>query len=188
MGRFARDAPWLRKLFPPTGTPQTTQPSAVSDDVQLVENYQAGGQVAIPVPWFEATLIANGGSGVRSSILDPFVLLPTNPDPEVWRVFFMAVSSDGDPGAFSFNVEINLDGAAASVIQIANGVTIGATSTAQVAINSTFGLTAPVLLPITAAHRAVLTMIQTSAQGSSTVILTFHFYILKNPAGVTHYL
>lgn len=188
MGRFARGAPWLRSLFPPTGAPEVTQPSAVSDDVQLVENYQAGGQVQIPVPWYESTVIVNGGSGVRSTILDPFIILPTEPDPQVWRVFFMDVASDGDPATFSFNVELALDGGVVNVIQIANGVTIAATSTAKTAINSTFGLTAPILLPVSGHHRTAIRIMQTSSQGTSSVILTFNFYILKNPAGVTHYL
>jgi len=190
VGLFARDAPWLRKLFPPTTAPQVTQPGAVSDDVQLVENYQAGGQVALPPLWFANRITTNPGAGNRSIILDPNLLLPVGYDPQVWRIFFLSVFSDGDPATFSFNVQIELDvdGANPTTVQIANGVTIGATSTARVAINSTFGLTSPILLPMFDSQRCGLVMLQTSAQGVGTVSLNYSYYILRNPAGVTHYL
>lgn len=189
MGRFARDAPWIRRLFPPTGTPQTIQPSAVSDDVQLTENYMAGGQVQDPRPWFHTTiLLPNPGVGSGLQILDvnSFVAADT---PEVWRVFFMDVQTDGDPVTFSFNLQIQFEfDFTTSVVQIADGVTVGATVTRPVAINSTFGFTAPLLLASGAGDSCNLNIIQTSPQGAATVNLLFHFYILRNPAGVTHYL
>lgn len=43
MAGFARAAEWLRRIFPPSVNPGTRFPDIVSDDVQLVQQYDAGG-------------------------------------------------------------------------------------------------------------------------------------------------
>lgn len=43
MSQFSRRARWLNALFPSSVAPQRTDPSVVSEDVSLVQQYDAGG-------------------------------------------------------------------------------------------------------------------------------------------------
>jgi len=48
---FSRRARWLQELFPASVAPKVRDPSSVSDDVSLVQQYDGGG-VGFPIPTF----------------------------------------------------------------------------------------------------------------------------------------
>jgi len=49
LSQFSRRARWLQRLFPPSVLPGRSDPSIVSDDVSLVQTYDAGGLGLEPI-------------------------------------------------------------------------------------------------------------------------------------------
>jgi len=67
LSQFSRRARWLNSLFPASVTPQIQDPGVVSEDVSLVQSYDAGGQgfASLTFPGPEAT------AGVLVEITNP---------------------------------------------------------------------------------------------------------------------
>lgn len=86
MGGFSRRARWLNRLFPPSEAPATQDPSTLSDDVSLVQQYDGGGLgfPASPTNWFLAEV--TGPVGIAGS----FILL-ANDDDSLARIFTASV-------------------------------------------------------------------------------------------------
>ncbi len=188
MGRFTREAPWLRKLFPASGAPATKQPSAVSDDVQLTNLYLAGGQVQNPPAWLFTQAGNNPGTGNTLTVLAPISF--TFAGPEVWRIFFMSViASPGPTSSFSFDISLNFPATGLDVTLV-TGLAILAGITSP----TTVPLPGPLILPsdlssnvgINGSVNIVLT--QTAGPAAADFVLFSEYYILRNPKGVAHYL
>lgn len=184
MARFSRDAAWLRALFPPTGTPRTQQPSAVSDDIQLTEVYTAGGQVALPNNYWLRFSANNPGPNARVLVIDP-----QPADPEVWRIFFMSLEVDTGPAAiFSGNLYIinTTQPTPFSEVIIQKGLTVGATD----ALATPWDVRTPVIIGSSGVDqsRNQIWFEQTSSQAGALEGLIFRAYIQRNPRGSTHYL
>jgi len=113
MGRFIRDAPWIRRIFTPSTAPATKQPFAVSDDVQLTHPYLADGQTALPPLWHVTTSWVNPGQDLVTSMIDPIALGATVD--EIWRIWAMDFSIGGGP-ATDFKFVLELAGPTTDVI------------------------------------------------------------------------
>lgn len=184
MGRFARPANYLRFLFPPTGTPPTQRPSAVRDDVQLVEQYTAGGQIALAETYLLAVSNANPGPGNVQTILDPVTQFGLT-EPEVLRLFFVDIQISAGPAAI-YSVDLSVQNAGTTAeCQIQKGFTIGATD----ARPTVWDVQGPLILVADPnGTQNVLRATQTSAQAASAETVLYHFLLQRNQRGSTHYL
>lgn len=204
MARFALDAPWIRRIFNPSGIPATRQPYAVSDDVQLTHRYLAGGQVAHPSLWVRREDgVANPGPGNRVTIIAPVSYV--GDVPEMWRIFFIGLQIAGTPSSdFTFNLEVTYP-PSGDIITIAEKILIGngevqevpiwplqravTGSESQQATHQSYG--GPLMLPgypVDLGGSVNLQILQLSAQVASTEVLNFGYYVLRNQIGVAHEL
>jgi len=210
VGRFTRDAPWIRRIFPPSSTPATRQPSAVSEDIQLTQDYLAWGQTQDAVLWLSTFDFGNPGIGANVAIIDPSAgtMGPIPTEPEVWRVFFMSLQIPGTPASdFTFSLQIGITNPTLAVtfsefamIDIAQGeptqlYPICKTQSQGVPPTLTtpgYGQSSPLLLPFNPdqapAHGPTVQLVQHSAQVVSTETLRVVAYIMRNPRGVAHVL
>lgn len=190
MGRFTRDAPWLRKLFPASGAPATKQPSAVSEDVQLTNLYLAGGQVQDPPAWIFTQTVPNPGNNAVATILAPISFALQGP--EVWRVFFMSIRAitPGPTTDFGFDIRLNFPATGLSVMLVTGlGIFAGIIASTTVPLGSPLVLptdeTSNVIAPSASVN---VQLFQTSGDAAATFNLVAEYYILRNPKGVAHYL
>lgn len=63
MSQFSRRARWLESLFPPSVAPRAADPTILSDDVSLVQSYDAGGY-GISAPQFNAVFDTVSGAEI----------------------------------------------------------------------------------------------------------------------------
>lgn len=189
MGRFSKDASWLRKMFPPTGTPATRVPSAVSEDIQLGQDYLAGGQVQDPPLWNHRVTVSNPGNGLSKTVLAPISFAFKGP--EVWRVFFMDVSATapGPTTNLSFDVHIDFPATFRDVMIVRDvSILAGITQGQPISFN------APLILPTDQTGNVGINLSQnlvikqTAGSGAADVTLQFDYFILRNQKGVAHYL
>ncbi len=199
MGRFSRDAPWIRRIFPASGVPATAQPSAVSEDIQLTQDYLANGQTQSPTTFFIRENIVNPGLNLSVGLVVPGAITTA---PEVWRVFYVSVRAPAGPVAdFDFFIQIDNPSIQRAVtisrlirILIADtrgmpvfptgGDGVPGTTSGGVWINSS-----PLILSSgESGQNSTLTLLQTSAQGVSTLGLEVTAYVLRNQVGLAHIL
>lgn len=211
MGRFSRDAPWIRRIFTPSGVPATRQPFAVSEDVQLTQQYLANGQTQGSNLWLNVvTNFGNPGQDNILNIIDPqnananpTGLVPT--EPEVWRVFFVSLQIVLSPvGDFIFDTLINLpntgdvtlgtqmglDNGQAQPTPIYPGSRYGSMGTNPLSTDADWTTTSPLLLPVDPSLDEVprFAIRQISGQAAGTETLVVASYILRNPQGLAHIL
>ena len=204
MGRFARDAPWIRRIFAPSGTPATRQPFQVSEDVQLTQDYLAHGQTQKPALFVYSDSVTNPGQNGSRSIINPHSSTPDLPI-ETWRVFFASLQIAATPvSGFDFTVRLRY-GPAANAVVISEVMRISNTESqpknvwpatavdcAEVAaLPENFHLNpAPVLLQSSPDldQVTVLEIFQVSAQAVGTETILVEAYILRNPIGIAHVL
>lgn len=189
MGRFTKPAEWLRHIFPASGVPATKQPSAVSEDIQLTQDYLAAGQVQDPPLWFHRVTVDNPGNGAQKTILAPISF--NFKGPEVWRVFFADVSAAAGGPTTSLLFDIHIDFPATfRDVMIIRDVSI----LAGITQGSRLPFDAPLLLPadqtsnIAPSLGANLIMKQTAGSAAGDIALQFDYFILRNQKGVPHYL
>jgi len=203
MGRFAREAPWIRRIFPASSAPATAVPSAVSEDVQLTQEYLANGQTQVAQLWQRSDGFVNPGQGNDVTMLAP-ISFNLSQGPEVWRVFFLDVEIPGAIAvAYDFQIKIVTPSngnecliSQTLQIPIATGARINCYPHARAveAFLATSGFVStpsPLLLAAdgTAGVASMnLVMTQLSAHVVSTVTLALNSVILRNPVGLAHVL
>ncbi len=111
MSQFSRRARWLNTIFPQSVAPATSDPGIRSDDVSLVQQYDAGGFIARKENcFFGADSIA--GAAISTEIL-------TVPDDEIFRLIaghvFTVIAATPQGAQF---VVIDLDDPTANVASI----------------------------------------------------------------------
>lgn len=212
MGLFARDAPWIRRIFPPSVTPGVAQPLAVSEDVQLTHDYLAHGQLQRPSIWLNRFDFANPGQDAAVTIIDPrnnTTMPPAAIEAEVWRVMFVSVQITASPvGDFSFELEIQQLTPTPIGVTISERRTIFNAQSNPVAawpvigvqtlgIDVTthegggFSYAGPLLLPVdptSDTQGPFLSLRQRTAQAGASETLRVTTYIQRNQAGVAHIL
>lgn len=180
MGRFARDAPWISRIFQPSVAPATRQPDAVSDDVQLVSPYAAC-TVQHPHDYIvDQVGIPNPGQNLFVAGVNPNQVAT---GPEFWRVFRFTVQIPAGPAAnFDYMCRIR-NTVTNQTIQVDPTETIAAGNTDEndsaipiVTVLSTMGPGEPEL---------VIDLFQLSAQAFGTEGITFRAYVLRVPQGLT---
>lgn len=204
MGLFARDAPWIQRIFPPSVTTGIRQPGAVSDDIQLTQDYLAGGQVQAQAPWFVTGAAAqdNPGPGNALTLLAPTSFILTEGVQELWRVFFIDLEIVGSPaGDFNFDLHIINQGfASLPTVCIAEDLFVFNTNADPIPIwptnrilnspnqNQIQSNASPLLLAGDFNTSANIVLIQRSAQVAASETLTSRAYVLRNQIGVAHLL
>ncbi len=204
MGRFAKDAPWIRRIFTPSTTPAVVQPFAVSEDVQLTQDYLAFGQTQQARLWLLNTQVLNPGPNNLVGLVVP---LPV--EDEMWRVFFVSIDMPSLSANFGFELHLRHveSGDLVCVCQrvlIVNGTTqpvcvwpVTTTDTQAAApVGTDFHMNpTPLILPAPAdttpanGNRITLDLRQTSsAQAAGTEGINVQAYILRNPRGLAHIL
>ncbi len=183
MGFFTRDAPWIKGVFRPSRAPAVRQPDAVSDDVQLTQDYFAGGQVQQAQDYLRQDEQLNPGPGARLTVLSPVSFVQVE---EVWRIFFMSVRPlTGPTSNLFFDLELFWPNTAQEVT-IADGEVLpaGINNAINVGVNQALILPAAPDSPFSVNIR----LLQTSGPAASDVTLQTSFYILRNLRGIPHYL
>ncbi len=189
MGRFTRDLPWVRRIFPPSGTPATAQPSAISEDVQLTQDLLAGGQTQ-PIPgWFTTDNFTNPGLNLFVTIVNPQSF--GTGTPEVWRVFNVDFQFQIALAAtFLFDVYLDLPaGGSTFRVLVKKGISMAAGDALPASIIVPADR---ILLPSNGNPAGVvpssvnLIIQQRSGQAASTLAIDSHSYILRNPQGLSH--
>lgn len=186
MGLFARDAPWLRILFPASSAPQTRQPGRVSDDIQLVEYYQAGGQVQTGAAWRLLETPLNPGQNLHQGI----VIVPPN---EVWRVRALSIAINPAPAAqFDFRIvlfyasdtpDFSLDLDQAEFIAAGS---LAQNTIVQSAVTTGIFTGSPTAPGEPEEDTVGLALFQESAQAFNTEQLEVRAFIQRNVRGVAH--
>ena len=104
MTQFSRRARWLNTLFPASKAPQVRDPGVVSDDVSLVQQYDAGGYAFQKTDFFKAFPAQAAGN------VD---VMETGPD-EIIRVLAISAHNIVDPKPRNFLLWISTVGALSS--------------------------------------------------------------------------
>lgn len=199
MGRFSRQAPWLRRIFPPSTTPETKQPSAVSEDIQLTQDYLAAGQTQDPTQWIIDDSAIIPGTGNDVTLIAPINFNPGVP--EVWRVFYLTVRFPSSPSnAYEFSLKLFLP-VQSREITISEIISIGNTNNEEVIIypamhtmadevatGGAFQNAPPLLLPTDGANSMNIIATQISGQAASSDAMDVRAYVLRNPVGISHVL
>ncbi len=199
MGRFSRQAPWLRRIFPPSTVPETKQPSAVSEDVQLTQDYLAGGQTQAPSFWIFEDQAIIPGAGNTVTLVAPVSFAAGSP--EVWRIFYLTVRFASSPSnAYEFRLGLTLP-VAGTEITISEILSIGNTNNEEVIIypamhtmadevatGGAFQNAPPLLLPFDGVNSVNLIATQISGQTVSTDAMEVRAYIQRNQVGIQHSL
>lgn len=197
MGRFARDAPWIRRIFTPSGTPATRQPSAVSEDVQLTQSYLAHGQTQAAEVWIHEETFNNPGQGNAKTVLNPLAF--AGGLEEVWRVFFLSIQIPAGPAAnYTFDVRLVMPATGREVLisqkhRIVLGNVDPINIYPQARYDSTFATTVsssptPLLLPASEDNAVLVQIVQGGSQAVDTIAMESQAYILRNPRGLAHLL
>jgi len=205
MGRFALDAPWIRRIFPPSGAPATRQPFAVSDDIQLTQDFLAYGQTQESRPYLRNTSILNPGQQAFRALVNP-IEQPISRN-EVWRVFFVTIELPSTAANFDFRICLRhvqssqlcfvserqrIIGAIAQPVVVWPVMTTATNGTAPADANYQSN-PVPLLLPVdeeatTNGNVITLDIFQTSTQAINTETIDVQFYVLRNPRGLAHVL
>jgi len=192
VGRFAKQAPWVREIYSPSGTPAVTEPSAVSDDVQLTSDYLAGGQTDSVPEWFHSNSLTNPGINNQAALVSPITFATGSP--EVWRVFWVSFQIPaGLAAVFLFDLFLDFPGGGAAFFPV-----IKAPVLLPVPSNNEVSIIQPAdrlllpsngfqgNLPAGEAKSVNLVMIQRSGQAVGTLAIEIRSFILRNPQGVAH--
>lgn len=189
MGRFARDAPWLRKMFPSSGTPATAQPSAVSEDIQLSQDYLAAGQVQNPSAWVVRQVVQNPGNGNTRTVLSP--ISSTLEGPEVWRIYYMSVTAitPGPTTPLSFDIHADFPATGLDVMLFRDvSILAGILQPSRIPLDAPLLLASDQTSNVGINLSVNLLMKQIAGSPAADVLLQFDYYILRNQKGVAHYL